>query len=77
MGFSGSSDGKESTCNVVLQPGGAETRTCPMSGRFGKLCLPDCPSKHAEGTFFGQACFLFLFTSYPCICLHGNKTRYS
>ena len=28
MGFSGSSDGEESTCNVVLQPSGAEPAPC-------------------------------------------------
>ena len=32
----------------VLQPGGAETRTRPMTWGCGKLCPHDCPSKHAQ-----------------------------
>ena len=37
----------------MLQPGGAETRTYPMTGGCGKPYRCDCPSKHAEGTFLG------------------------
>ena len=31
----------------MLQPGGAEVRTCPMTRGCSKLHPPDCPSKHA------------------------------
>ena len=37
----------------LLQPGGAEIRTCPMTRGCSKPRPPDCPSEHAEHTFLG------------------------
>ena len=42
----------------VLQPGGTETRTCPMTWGCGKLCPRDCPSKHAERDILVSGCAL-------------------
>ena len=39
---------------VLLQPGGAETRTCHMTRGCGKLRPPDCPPKHVHRTYSGQ-----------------------
>ena len=40
--------------------GGAEPRTCPMTGGWGKVCPPDCAGKHARRHFQGGACSLLL-----------------
>ena len=61
----------------VLQPGGAETRTCPMTWGCGKLRPCDCPGKHTEWTFLGRTWSLLHFTAYPCVHPHENKTRCS
>ena len=37
----------------MLQPGGTETRTCPVTWGCRELRPRDCPSKHAEWTFLG------------------------
>lgn len=42
----------------MLQPGGTETRTCPMTWGCGKLCPRDCPSKHAERDILVSGCAL-------------------
>ena len=67
MGFPGGSNGEESACNVVLQPGRAETRTCPIAGGWGKLRLPDYPRKHAKGTFLRRG---MLPAPIHCLPLH-------
>ena len=65
----------------LLQPGRAETRTCPMTPGCRKLCPRDCPCKHAEGTYLwqtvlsGRRCSLLCFTACSCIHPPGNKTR--
>ena len=61
----------------VLQPGGAETRICPMTWGCGKLYPRDCPSKHAERDILVSGCAPLRFTAYPWVHLHGNKARYS
>lgn len=72
MGFSRGSDSKETACNVVLQPSGAETRTCPMTGGCGKLHLPDRPSKRAKGTFWGRG---MLSAPLHCLQLHPSTWK--
>ena len=61
----------------LLQPGGAETRTCPRTQGCGTLRLRDCPRKHAQQTFLGRHVL-----SAPLHCLPQRpsprkQTRYS
>ena len=49
----------------MLQPGGAETRTCPMTRGCGRLCPRDCLGKHAKRTFLGQDVHALCSASLP------------
>ena len=57
---------------MMLQPGGAETRTCPMTRGCSKMRPGDCPSKYAEQTFLGED---MLFAPLHCLLLHWSSWK--
>ena len=56
----------------MLQPGRAETRTCPLTGACNKLHSCVFPSNHAEQSFLGWD---LLSTPLHCLHLHPSPWK--